>query len=59
MKSMLSLSIGAVAVQMTGRLHEATGNFNSLFIVLAVAAAIVLITTVILIPSKRPEAVPA
>ena len=58
-KSLLSLSIGAVAVQMTGRLHEATGNFNSLFIVLAVAAAIVLITTVILIPSKRPEAVPA
>ena len=58
-KSLLSLSIGAVAVQLTGRLHEATGNFNSLFIVLAVAAAIVLITTVILIPSKRPEEVPA
>ncbi len=58
-KSLLSLSIGAVAVQMTGRLHEATGSFNALFIVLAVAAGIVLITTLVLIPARRPEEVPA
>ncbi len=58
-KSVLVLGVGAVAVQMTGRLHEATGSFNSLFMVMAVAAAIVLVTTFILIPSQRPETVPA
>ncbi|MBO6519728.1 MAG: MFS transporter [Rhodospirillales bacterium] len=58
-KSVLVLGVGAVAVQMTGRLHEATGNFNSLFMVMAAAAAIVLVTTFILIPSQRPETVPA
>jgi len=54
-KSLLSLSIGAVAVQLTGRLHEATGDFSALFMVLAGAAAIVLFTTLILIPARRPE----
>lgn len=58
-KSVLVLGVGAVAVQMTGRLHEATGSFNSLFMVMAIAAAIVLVTTFILIPSQRPETVPA
>ena len=58
-KSVLVLGVGTVAVQMTGRLHEATGNFNSLFMVMAAAAAIVLVTTFILIPSQRPETVPA
>lgn len=58
-KSVLVLGVGAVAVQMTGRLHEATGSFDSLFMVMAACAAIVLVTTFILIPSRRPEAVPA
>ena len=58
-KSVLVLGVGAVAVQMTGRLHEATGSFNSLFMVMAAAAAIVLISTAILIPSSRPQATPA
>lgn len=58
-KSVLVLGVGAIAVQMTGRLHEASGSFDSLFIVMAAAAAIVLVTTFILIPSRRPEAVPA
>ncbi len=58
-KSVLVLGVGAVAVQMTGRLHEASGSFDSLFMVMAACAAIVLVTTFILIPSRRPEAVPA
>ncbi|MGJ3258208.1 MAG: MFS transporter [Rhodospirillales bacterium] len=58
-KSVLVLGVGAIAVQMTGRLHEASGSFDSLFIVMAAAAAIVLVTTFILIPSRRPETVPA
>lgn len=58
-KSVLVLGVGAVAVQMTGRLHEASGSFDSLFMVMAACAAIVLVTTFILIPSRRPETVPA
>ena len=58
-KSVLVLGVGAIAVQMTGRLHEASGSFDSLFLVMAAAAAIVLVTTFILIPSRRPETVPA
>lgn len=58
-KSVLVLGVGAVAVQMTGRLHEASGSFDSLFMVMAACAAIVLVTTFILIPARRPEAVPA
>lgn len=58
-KSVLVLGIGAVAVQMTGRLHEATGSFDSLFMVMSTAAVIVLIATAILIPAKRVETVPA
>ncbi|WNK01047.1 MFS transporter [Thalassospiraceae bacterium LMO-JJ14] len=58
-KSVLVLGIGAVAVQMTGRLHEASGSFDSLFMVMSTAAVIVLIATAILIPAQRPEAAPA
>ena len=58
-KSVLVLGIGAVAVQMTGRLHEATGSFDSLFMVMAAAAAIVLVATAILIPSSRLQTAPA
>jgi len=52
-KSVLALGIGAVAVQMTGRLYDTSGSFDSLFMVLAGAAAIVLVATIFLIPSRR------
>ncbi len=58
-KSVLALGIGAVAVQMTGRLYETSGSFDSLFIVLAGAAAIVLVASLFLIPSRKSDAVPA
>ncbi len=58
-KSVFALGIGAVAVQMTGRLYETSGSFDSLFMVLAGAAAIVLVATLILIPSRKPETPPA
>ena len=57
-KSVFALGIGAVAVQMTGRLYETSGSFDSLFMVLAGAAAIVLVATLILIPSRKPETPP-
>lgn len=57
-KSVLALGIGAVAVQMTGRLYETSGSFDSLFIVLAGAAAIVLVASLFLIPSRKSDAVP-
>lgn len=52
-KSVLALGIGAIAVQVSGRLHEMTGNFNALFMVMAACAAIVLVTAIILIPARR------
>ncbi len=55
-KSFLGLSIGAVAIQMTGRLHEAQGNFNGFFWVLAGAAAVVLVSTLVLLPGKQATA---
>jgi MFS family permease len=58
-KSVLSLGTGAIAVQMTGRLHEASGSFNSLFMVMAVCAAIVLVATAILVPSRHHGTAPA
>jgi len=57
-KSVFALGIGAFAVQMTGRLYETSGSFDSLFMVLAGAAAIVLVATLILIPSRKPETPP-
>jgi len=57
-KSVFALGIGAVAVQMTGRLYETSDSFDSLFMVLAGAAAIVLVATLILIPSRKPETPP-
>ena len=53
-KSVLSLGVAAIAVQVTGRLHEATGNFDSLFMVLAACALIVLFTTLLMVPSRSP-----
>ncbi len=58
-KSVLALGIGAVAVQMTGRLYDSSGSFDSLFMVLAGAAAIVLVATLVLIPSRKPDAASA
>ncbi len=55
-KSVLALGVGAIAVQMTGRLHESSGSFDSLFIALATAAGVVLLATLILIPGKRQAA---
>lgn len=55
-KSVFALGVGVVAVQMTGRLHDATGSFNTLFIVLAAAAAVVLVATLVLIPSAKTVA---
>lgn len=55
-KSVLGLGVGAIAVQMTGRLHESSGSFDSLFIALAAAAGVVLLATLILIPGKRRAA---
>lgn len=52
-KSVLALGIGAIAVQVTGRLHEMTGNFDALFLVMSACAAIVLIAAFILIPARR------
>lgn len=52
-KSVLALGIGAIAVQVTGRLHEMTGNFNALFLVMAACAAVVLIAAFVLIPTRR------
>ncbi len=55
-KSVLALGIGAVAVQMTGRLYDTSGSFDTLFMALAIAATIVLIATAILIPSGKVSA---
>ncbi len=52
-KSVLALGIGAIAVQVTGRLHEQTGSFDALFIVMAGCAATVLIAALFLIPARR------
>lgn len=52
-KSVLALGIGAIAVQVSGRLHETTGNFDALFMLMAGCAAAVLVSAVILIPARR------
>lgn len=52
-KSVLALGIGAIAVQVSGRLHEQTGSFDALFIVMAGCAATVLIAALFLIPARR------
>lgn len=52
-KSVLALGIGAIAVQVSGRLHETTGSFDALFMVMAGCAAAVLVAAVLLIPARR------
>lgn len=54
-KSLFSLGVGVVAVQLTGRLYDASGSFDTLFIVLAAAAAVVLGATVLLLPSRAQQ----
>lgn len=52
-KSVLALGIGAIAVQVSGRLHETTGSFDALFMLMAGCAAIVLVAAVFLVPTRR------
>lgn len=52
-KSVLALGIGAIAVQVSGRLHEQTGSFDALFMLMAGCAAAVLVAAVFLIPARR------
>ena len=52
-KSVLALGIGAIAVQVSGRLHEQTGSFDALFMVMAGCAAVVLVAALFLIPARR------
>ncbi len=52
-KSVLALGIGAIAVQVSGRLYETTGSFEALFMLMAGCAAAVLVAAVILIPARR------
>ncbi len=52
-KSVLALGVGAIAVQVSGRLHEQTGSFDALFIVMAGCAATVLVAAIFLIPARR------
>lgn len=52
-KSVLALGVGAIAVQVSGRLHETTGSFDALFMLMAVCAATVLIAAIFLIPARR------
>lgn len=52
-KSVLALGIGAIAVQVSGRLHETTGSFDALFMLMAGCAAVVLVAAVFLIPTRR------
>lgn len=58
-KSVLALGVGAIAVQLTGRLHDSTGNFDSLFMVLVASGLIVLLATALLIPARRQAPVQA
>lgn len=51
-KSLFSLGVAAVAVQVTKELYNSTGNFDSLFLVLAGSAAVVFATTLLLLPGR-------
>ncbi len=60
-KSLMSLGVGAIAVQVSGRLHDLTGSFDALFMVMTGSAAIVILGATFLLPTHLPEpvAVPA
>ncbi len=56
-KSLMSLSVGAIAVQVSGRLHDLTGSFDALFMVMTGCAAIVILGAIFLLPGRPPEPV--
>ncbi|MCZ6872628.1 MAG: MFS transporter [bacterium] len=56
-KSLMSLGVGAVAVQVSGRLHDLTGSFDALFMVMTGCAAIVILGAIFLLPARPPEPV--
>ena len=53
----MSLGVGAIAVQVSGRLHDLTGSFDALFVVMAGSAAIVILGAIFLLPARLPESV--
>ncbi|PON19838.1 hypothetical protein C2W62_00685 [Candidatus Entotheonella serta] len=60
-KSLMSLGVGAIAVQVSGRLHDLTGGFEALFMVMTLSAALVILGAIFLLPARpsEPVAVPA
>ncbi len=56
-KSLMSLGVGAIAVQVSGRLHDLTGSFDALFMVMTGSAAIVILGAIFLLPTRLPEPV--
>ncbi len=56
-KSLMSLSVGAIAVQLSGRLHDLTGSFDALFMVMTGCAAIVILGAIFLLPARPSEPV--
>ncbi len=60
-KSLMSLGVGAIAVQVSGRLHDMTGSFDALFMAMTCSAAIVILGALFLRPARAssPAAVPA
>lgn len=56
-KSLMSLGVGAIAVQVSGRLHDFTGSFNALFIVMTASAAVVILGAIFLLPARPIEPV--
>ncbi len=60
-KSLMSLGVGAIAVQVSGRLHDLTGSFDALFMVMTGSAAVVILGAIFLLPDRptEPMTVPA
>ncbi|WP_089941835.1 MFS transporter [Candidatus Entotheonella palauensis] len=56
-KSLMSLSVGAIAVQLSGRLYDLTGSFEALFMVMTGCAALVILGALFLLPARPPEPV--
>ena len=56
-KSLMSLSVGAIAVQVSGRLHNLTGSFDALFMVMTGCAVVVIAGALLLLPAQPPEPV--
>ena len=56
-KSLMSLGVGALAVQVSGRLHDLTGSFDALFMVMTGCAVVVIGGALWLLPAHPPEPV--